>query len=201
MPLNFSIPLRLQTYFYYGLSVVLLLFIPLSLYNRFAADGSNGLGAVFGSPDPMLCNTFTMCTAMGTLAMLLARYEKLRDELTGALLFCFIITVITTIPWLMMGNPVIQTRGGTWVGVPSYYVFHVVVDGLAALLIVLLRKATYTIDYIISSMTPSSARNVEALDASFFKGDEQDQASVLQLIDRYIAGIRGRKRGLLNFPF
>ncbi|HYM20412.1 MAG TPA: GMC family oxidoreductase N-terminal domain-containing protein [Candidatus Kapabacteria bacterium] len=201
MPSAYSIPLRLTKYFFYILAGVMFGFIGVALYARFALDGNSGLGAVFGSPDAMLCNTFTMCTAMGTLAILMARYEKLRESLMGTLVFAYVITVVVTIPWMILGKMLILTRSGSLVSVPSYYVMHFVLDGLSAALIIAFRKMTYNIDYVITAINPSSARNVESLDAAFFGGDEQDQTSVLQMIDKYVAGIRGRKRGLLNFPF
>ncbi|MBS1902672.1 MAG: GMC family oxidoreductase [Bacteroidetes bacterium] len=201
MPDVYSVPLTLTKYFFYTLAVVMFGFIAIALYARLCLDGESGIGAVFGSLDAMLCNTFTMCAAMGTLAIMMARFEQLRDSLMGTLLFAYSLTVITTIPWLIFGTPLILTRSGAHVAVPSYYVMHFVLDGLCAVLIVVFRKMTYNIDYVITAMNPSSARNVESLAESFFKADAQDQTSVLQLIDKYIAGIRGRKRGLLNFPF
>ncbi|TWV98863.1 hypothetical protein [Chitinophaga pinensis] len=36
---------------------------------------------------------------------------------------------------------------------------------------------------------------------AFFASDNQQQASDLELVDKYAGGIKGRKRGLLNLPF
>src|SRR5205085_12284835 len=52
-----------------------------------------------------------------------------------------------------------------------------------------------------NALNPSSARNVLALDGAIYDGDSETSAVVLQRIDAHVAGIRGRKRGLLNFPF
>ncbi len=201
MPSAYSIPLTLSKIFYYGVAVFMYGFIGFALYQRICGNPEMGVGAVFGSPDPMLCNTFTMCTALGTLAFFLARYEVMRDEITGIELFGFTVSVIVTFPWLMFGNPLILTRGGAWVAVPSYYLVHAVFDGIIAIGMISLRKMSYNIDYVISSLNPSSARNVEALDGSFFGADQQTQTAVLQEVDQYMAGMRGRKRGLLNAPF
>lgn len=200
-PEMYSVPARLSRIAYHAIGVLLLLFIPLALFYRLWTDGTTGLCAVFGFPDPMLCNTLTMASTMSALGFILAEREKLRSYLFGVLLFGFMVTVLVTVPWLLFGNPVIETRGWGQVLVFSYFVLSVVVDGSTVILLLALRKMMYNVDYVITALNPSSAKNVLGLHASLFGGSTESSAATLQLIDKYVSGIRGRKRGLLNFPF
>ena len=77
---------------------------------------------------------------------------------------------------------------------------NVAIDGCVVLLFLGLRKMVYDVDYSISAMSPSSVQNVAALDDAFYGGDAEDHSATAQSVDRHVGGIRGRKRGLLNFP-
>jgi len=72
--------------------------------------------------------------------------------------------------------------------------------GAVAGALVGLRRMFYNVEYAITAFTPSGARNIMSIHDAMF-GDNGHRGEVLQAIDRYAGTIRGRKRGLLNFPF
>jgi hypothetical protein len=200
-----SLPDQLSRWFFYALGTALAVMIPVVLLIRLLADGAHGLGAVYGYPDPQLGNSITRFSTMSLVAFLLARREKLRDYLTGVLIFGFGITLVGSSLFAifadMLGKEHIVTRGGALTTVDWYFVLQVAIDTLVVVLLIGLRKMVYNIDYVINALNPTSAQNVVALHAALHAGSPVDNATVLQAIDRHVAGVHGRKRGLLNFPF
>ena len=57
----------------------------------------------------------------------------------------------------------------------------------------------YNVEYAITTFRASSAQAIVGIHDALFP--TRERADVVQAIDRYAANIRGRKRGLLNFPF
>jgi choline dehydrogenase-like flavoprotein len=214
----FSLPDTLNRIFFYGLGAALALMIPCLILLRVMpgiADNlgeisailgaiCNDLSKVYGYPDPQLGNTITQLTTMSLLAFLMARRIKLRNYLLGVLLFGLVITFVGNSIWSIAGPLLgigIKTRSGGLVFVDWYFAFAVVLEAIAISLIIGLRKMYYDVDFQITSLNPSSARNVVALYEALYNSSAEDSAIALQRIDQHIAGIRGRKRGLLNFPF
>lgn len=215
----FSLPDLLNRVFFYAVGTLLALAIPAVVLLRVkpeifnglnAVSGTlsaffSGLGIVYGYPDPQLGNTITKFATMSLLAFLMARRIKLRDYLLGVLLFGLMITLIGNGIWSIVGPLTgrgIQTRvPGVLTQVDWYFVLAAALDAIVIASIVGLRKMSYNIDYTINALNPSSARNVIALHEALYDGDAEDSAAVLRKLDQHVAGIRGRKRGLLNFPF
>lgn len=204
-PKYFSIPSQLAGIVYFVIAGVSLLIALFAIYMRLFTDGESGLQAVFGYPDPTLGNTLTLYITTAYLSILLGYSEKLRHYLFGVLLFPFFTATIITVPLFIFkdifGEFLIQTRSGASVEVNWYFIIFIVFNILVFTVLVSLRKMYYNVDYIVSSMNPSSAKNVIALAGSFYGEDSKRNSQTLQMIDQYIGGIRGRKRGILNFPF
>lgn len=204
-PKYFSIPSQLARITYIVISAVSVLIVFLALYLRFFTDGKSGLDAVFGYPDPVLGNTLTLYITVAYISFLLASSEKLRHYLFGVLLFPFFVSTLIIIPMFIIKDVFselfIMTRAGTFAEVNWYFLIFIISNIAVFALLVALRKMYYNVDYIVSSISPSSAKNVIALSDSFFGGDQKKNTNVLMMIDQYIGGIRGRKRGILNFPF
>jgi hypothetical protein len=200
----FSLPGMLNNVLLYAIGVAMALMVPLVIYLRTQADGASGLGAVYGYPDPQVGNTITKFTTMSLLAFLMARREKLRNYLFGALLLGLAVTFAGSVIWSIAGpltGTGIQTRAGGQARVDYYFAAAAAVNGLAIALLIGFRKMHYNIDYVINSLNPSSARNVIALHDSLYGGGPESNAAALRRIDAHVAGVRGRRRGLLNFPF
>jgi choline dehydrogenase-like flavoprotein len=200
----FSLPDLLNRILFYTIGAGLALAVPAVIWLRVKTSGASGISAVFGFPDPQLGNTITMFVTMSLLAFLMARRVKLRDYLQGVLVFALAVTVVgnglwsIAGPWLGRG---ILTRGGVMAPVDWYFVLATALGGVAIVALLGLRKMYYDIDYTINALNPSSARNVITLHDAIYGDNGEDSALVLQRIDAHVAGIRGRKRGLLNFPF
>lgn len=201
----FSIPSRLSKTVYLSVAVLSLLLAAVSLYFRIFQDGKNSLSAVYGFPDPSLGNTLTLYITMFFIAILLALSEKIREYFFGILLFPFFVGTLTAIPLFiykdLTSDLYIITRSGLPVVVDWYFLAFIVINIIAFILLTSIRKMYYDIDYVITSISPSGAKNIIALSDAFYGGDPKRHSAVLIAIDQYIGGIRGRKRGILNFPF
>lgn len=201
----FSVPAQLAKITYITLGSVSFLLVGVALYYRLFTNGESGLGAIYGYPDPTLGNTITLYTTVSFISFILAFSEKLREYLFGVLTLPFIIGAVMTIPLFIIkdifSEVAIQARSGGFALVDWYFIFFIAFNIIVFALLIVLRKLYYDIDYLIASMSPTSAKNIIALSDAFFGGDSKKHSSILISIDQYIGGIRGRKRGLLNFPF
>ncbi len=201
----YSLPQRATTIFYYAFGMIVGLIVPGVLFLRFHVDGSSGWGAVYGYPDPQICNTLTKYSTLSFLSFVVARREALRENLYKAILWPYTISVVASALWLLIGGMFFNVALRTWTGglahVDWYYMVNVAIDGCVVLLFLGLRKMVYDVDYSISAMSPSSVQNVAALDDAFYGGDPEDHSATAQSVDKHVGGIRGRKRGLLNVPY
>ena len=204
-PYFYSIPNRLTKLFYYIFGVTIALIV-LGIFGiRLFVSPGSGWGAVYGFPDPQVANTLTKYTTISFLAFLIAEREGLRQHLYKAILAGYSMSVITSGIWLLFGgmfsDVIIHTRNGLITTEDWYFMLNVLMDGSVVILLLVIRKMFYNVEYNINSISPSSAQNVVALHNAIFKGDEDDGSNIVTTIDRHVAGVRGRKRGLLNFPF
>ncbi len=200
-----SLPDELSRIFFYALSAVMVLSLIGAVLLRVIGSGASGLSAIYGYPDPQLCNTITRFSTLSVLAFLLAKREKLRDHLTSMLIAGFVVTLIGGCVFLLLGTLTDHTRivvrGGGVTHVDWYFAFQIAADALIVGLLIGLRKMSYEVDYVVNALNPSSAQNVVALHQALYGGGVVEDSAVLGKIDRHVAGISGSKRGLLNFPF
>lgn len=204
-PEFYSIGNRLTVNFFYGFGIFSAAICIVVLALRLFADPSHGWGALYGFPDPQICNTLTKFSTLCFLSFMLARREKLRRKLYSVLIGAYGISVVMGAAWLivagMFGDIAIATRGGGSTNLDWYFMLNVVLDSAVLSALVGLRRMYYNMEYSVSSLTPASAQNVMAMHKALFDGDEEMHGAVMQLVDQHSANVRGRKRGLLNFPF
>lgn len=204
-PINFSVPMTLLRYLYRAMAVIFLLTAAGIICIRLFLDGSAGISAVFGNPDPMIGNTVTLYSTLSIIAFFLVKREKLRPRLFHTLSIPLIFGGMVSLCWVlfssMHGGVWIHTRQGTAVQANWYFILHAMICFIAAALLIGFRKMYFKVDYAISTVSPSAAINILALTDAFFGGDNKQQVSILRSVDQYAGGISGRKRGLLNLPF
>ncbi|CAN5601394.1 hypothetical protein BH18THE1_BH18THE1_22700 [soil metagenome] len=183
----FSVPVQISKVVYLLIAFFSLLLLFTALYFRLFTDGNSSLGAVFGYPDPTLGNTLTLFSAVAYLSLLLAISEKLRQYLFGALLFPFFIGALIAIPLFIVkdifGELTFQTRSGSFVLADWYFMLYISFNIAIFILLVSLRKMYYNVDYIISSLSPSSAKSVMARADAFVGGDAKKNSVVLMARD------------------
>ena len=210
-PEYFSLPQRLTILFYRFFAVACAAIVVGVVAFRFLADGSAGWGAIYGFPDPQVCNTLTKYGTLGFLAWLIADREELREDLLAVILYGYAISVVTSLACLLGGgwlwDASVQTRTGGVTSVDWYFALNIGMDGLVVGTVMFLRKMFYDVDYGIATLGPSTAHNVMSLHEALYRGDAEhpvdaeDHAAAARSVDRHVAGVRGRKRGLLNAPF
>lgn len=204
-PLSFSIPMTLTRYLYKGAAGLFLLTMIIIVCIRVFTNGADGASAVFGNPDPMIGNTLILYSTMALIAFLLAGHEKLRSRLFHTLSIPLIFGGAVSLCWVLIGSihggVAIHTRQHTIVLVNWYFILHAVVCFLIAFLLLAVRRMYFKVDYGINTVSPTAALNILALTSAFYGGDNQEQVGILRSVDRYVGGVSGRKRGLLNLPF
>ncbi|HUF10521.1 MAG TPA: GMC family oxidoreductase N-terminal domain-containing protein [Rhodothermales bacterium] len=204
-PVFYSIAHRVTRLFFLIFGSVLALIVPGVFLLRMLFDGTAGWPAVYGFPDPQVCNTLTKYATLSFLAFMIGPREALRERLVGVILLGYGTSVVVSSLWLlfgdMFGDVAVATRHGGSVVVDWYFMLNVVMDGIVFVSILAIRRMFYNVEYTITSLGPASARNVMAVHAALFAGNPDDSATILSSVDRHIGDMRGRKRGLLNFPF
>ncbi|HEY3139388.1 MAG TPA: GMC family oxidoreductase, partial [Blastocatellia bacterium] len=163
-----------------------------------------GQGAVFGGPDPLVSNSLTKYGTLAAFGYFLFAKPAMRKYFTPTLVIAFSLSVLATIIYGLQGSTTLITRRGTIAVLPWFMMLHVIVDGGGLMLILGLRRLQYHVDYQIVSLRPSSAECIMALHRAFRESSQAPELSareVLERIDEHIAGMRGRRRGLLSFPF
>ncbi len=200
-----SLPHVLTRGIFYAFGGAVTLVFGLILYARLGMDPSHGLGAIYGFPDPQVCNSLTKYSTLAALLFMLANREALRERLIGVLYVAIGVSVVAGAAWLLLGDSVgtveIQTRGGGTTTEDWYFMVLVALNASVAIPLMVIRKMFYDVEYGISVLSPSGARNVVALHDAFYGGTDDDHGRALAAVDLHIAGIQGRKRGLLNYPF
>ena len=211
-PEFYSLAGRLSRIFYYVFAALCATFFLSVLYYRFFSDPGRGLGAIYGFPDPQVGNTLTKYGTLALMAFLMARREGLREKLVRLILVPYSVNLVCSALWLLFGDMTgglaINTRSvdlGSGARIAAsvdwYFMLNVFVDIIFLGSLLGLRKMYYDVEYSIIALSPSSAQNVMAMHEALYGGTADEQSMILHAIDRHVAGIRGRKRGLLNFPF
>jgi hypothetical protein len=204
-PVHFSVPMTIMEYLFKAMFAIFLLWVLAICWIRIYTHGYRGISAVYGSPDPMIGNTVTLYSTLALISFFLIKRERLRQHFFNALTVPLIFGSLVATLWVIIGGRStgigILTRHGSRAFADWYFVGYAVFNMLIAFLMISFRRMYYRVDYAINSISPSAAINAIALTRAFFNGDDKYHAAVLQSIDSYAGGIRGRKRGLLNLPF
>lgn len=206
IPASFSVPSRLNRIMYTAIGIYCTAMVGVVLVSRLVLSSRSDLGAIYGHPDPFVGNTVTLFGTMALIAFMLVRRNRLRRILFGVLLFPLTGGVILTTIWFIIGSITSSMdfdprSGSPPVSADWYYLLYIVVCAVIAAVMLSFRKMYYNVDFVITAVNPSSAKNIIALTNSFFGGDSKHHSAVLQSIDQFSGGMRGRKRGLLNLPF
>ncbi|WP_257446721.1 GMC family oxidoreductase N-terminal domain-containing protein [Archangium lipolyticum] len=197
---SFSLPLTLWRYVLLGLAAYSSAVIVVSLIGRFGQLPLRGWDALFSFPDPTLGNSLTLYSTLAFLCLSMARQQYLRDALTGLLCFSLGLAILLGVLLLAVGSATVALPGEERpLSITRYLMLHVLefVGVVAALST--LRSLYYNVEYTITSFRAPSAQAILGIHDALFP--PRERSDVVQAVDRYAANIRGRRRGLLNFPF
>ena len=181
-----------------GLSIAMII---LAFVYRFLGNSTKPVGALFHGPDPTLGNAITMYSVIGLLCFQVARNDRLRDYLVGTLLMGYFVRIAGALVWLLLTNVSISQGAAGSIDIQKLFTLSLVVNVAVVSILTAFRRLYYNVEFTITSFYPSSARNVMSIHQALFPDGPEDSGEVLQAIDRYAGTIRGRKRGILNFPF
>ncbi|MES2731283.1 MAG: GMC family oxidoreductase N-terminal domain-containing protein [Bacteroidota bacterium] len=209
----FSIPATLLRNVFTIFGILTIGWMLLMLGIHFWGDPKVSWGALFSRPDPMLGNALTAYSVMAMLYLMTAHRESLRKYFFSVLLVGYWTFILIGLLWLGVADVCVRpiaTKNvcfgvdptiSSCIPVQKCFVLIIVMSAVVLGILIALRRMYYQVDYTITSLSPASAHNIIGIHQSVF-GDELDNSSeILQSVDRYIGSIRGRKRGILNFPF
>jgi hypothetical protein len=195
----FSLPTTLWRVSSAGLALLAVLHLVGSLVLRLTGHGPRSLVALVQEPDPTLCNSLTLDVTVGLIAVLMLANRQLRDMFTTVLGRVLIPAVLFGLVLLAAGPVVVHHADGSVTPIQIWFAVHLLVMAAIATLFLSIRSVFFNVEYTITSFRASSALAIVGLHDALF--EEAGRADVLQAIDRYAGTIRGRKQGLLNFPF
>ncbi|HTR98674.1 MAG TPA: GMC family oxidoreductase, partial [Bacteroidota bacterium] len=174
------------------------------VYFRFAGNPEDGLGAVFGGPDPLVSNSLTKYGTLAALGWYLFKREDMRRFFIPVLTLGFSFSIVATVVYGLQGSTVLISRLGTEVTIPWFMMNHIIVDGGGLALMLALRRVQYHVDDHITALRPGSAECCMALHEAVRderQAPGESSREVLTRMDQYIVSMRGRRRGLVSFPF
>ena len=205
-PIDFSLPMTLLQVLYRLMGWIFTLFVIGIALIRLRHIAPDGLGAIFGYPDPMIGNTVTLYSTLAILSFIQVKREQLRAFLFNPTVLPILFGSLLAFDWILIGGigggvRIYLDNGEHYVHVDWYFVLHGVAGLLLCGLLTGLRRMFYRVDYSINTINPSSAIDCIALHNAIFGGTDAQHAGILQSVDEYVGGITGRKRGLLNLPF
>jgi choline dehydrogenase-like flavoprotein len=206
-PEFFSLPNRFTIWFYRIFAAFCAVMVVGVLAWRFGLGGTQWFGVVFNYPDPQICNTLTMYATLATLGWLIADREELREDLLSVIQFGYAIKLAASVTCMLGAGWAWDARADTRdhgpMGVDWFLAANIALDSVVVAGVLWLRKAFYDVDYGIVALSPSTAHNVMSIHEALFRRGNgmDDHGAIARAADRHIAGIRGRKRGIINFPF
>ena len=171
----------------------------IALLGRFELLGNRGLQALFVYPDPTLGNSLTLYATLALLYGLMTHSQQARDYLSGVVMFALALTVLLGLGFLAVGDMAVTLPSGERIGIQPYLLLHTLEFAVVIGVLWAVRNMYYNVEYAITTFRASSARAIVGIHDALFP--TRERSDVVQAIDRYAANIRGRKRGLLNFPF
>lgn len=207
IPINFSIPLTIQKIVYTALTILCIVIGLSMLAFRIWGNPTEGWGLIFSAPDPMLGNTITLFVSWAAICVLLINRISLRQHFTNLLIFPMVLGAFLGLIWIIFADVKIINQYGIFEHIDWYLGLYACVFLLIAGLLNYLRSLYYKIDCGINTLSPSATDSIRALVQALgaqqnqLIGDEKNLSLITSSIDQYIAGIKGRKRGILNVPF
>lgn len=194
LPSTFSIPYWFSTIFFYVLSGIFLSYLGLLIFARFI--NSDVLYELFKAEDFIAYNSMTYSGTLALISFMCARSERLKHYLVSTIINPLSFALFAGFIWFVFGPEFEGTYN-------RYFLLFFVLQAIIITLIHTFRKLRYNIDFKITSLHPSEAMTTEAVVQSLYETPESpvDAKASLKMLDGYISNIRGRKRGLVNFPF
>lgn len=154
--------------------------------------------ALIRMPEAMLLNSVTFAFTSALMAYYCYRYKATRALLTHNLTDPIIFSVIAALIWCIY----FYNHSFVDPGILKTYLLIYAVSGM--LIILLIRQARslyYNMDLQITSLHPSEADTAQAAVTTIYGTNGVNALAAAIKTDKFIASIKGRKRGLINFPF
>src|SRR5215831_14571425 len=129
---------------------------------RGLAEPESGLGAVFGSPDPLVSNSIVRCGTIALLCFFLSCNPRIRKYLTAPLVYALGVSIAGCFVMALLGQTAIVTRSGGKAEGAWFLILQIAIDGTVLFLTLGVRKLQYQVDYRVTSLSPTSAECILA---------------------------------------
>jgi choline dehydrogenase-like flavoprotein len=197
LPSAFSLPTLLWRVALLGGALYALGVVVFSLLGRLEILRLPVWSDLFVGSDPSLGNSLAMHSALTVLCVWMAFRARLRTAFVSALQLSLGAAVGLGFLLLCTGRVTVNT--GRPINLQTLLLLHELVFVFFLVGLASLGALWMNVEYSVTSFSAPGAQALLALhDAAFPQAERSD---ILQAIDRYAGTIRGRKRGLLNFPF
>ncbi|MEM9824501.1 MAG: GMC family oxidoreductase N-terminal domain-containing protein, partial [Bacteroidota bacterium] len=201
-PRSFSLAGLGQNILFYALTFLgatYLIFVLLCKYLGAKVAFFAQFKALYDLPEAMLVNTVAFLFTFTLIAYICARNRRLRRLMTQNISDPLRISILVAFIWFI--NNTIRGEASTLTAANTYLLIYFLVGTLLLLLIRVLNSLVYNVDFLITSLHPSEAATAGAATETFYGSEQVDTYEAIKKMDQYIANIRGRKRGFINFPF
>ncbi|HVZ41042.1 MAG TPA: GMC family oxidoreductase N-terminal domain-containing protein [Candidatus Kapabacteria bacterium] len=175
-----------------------------TIVGRIIGRPGSAMYAICGGPDQSVVTTVTKFGVYSAIAFVLYARPRLRRFLMPTLVVPLCVSIAVAFLFTITGPAIFITPGGESVAIGWYAPLDLILASTAVFGLLGVRRMMYNVDYRVTSLRPASAECVMALhDALRERGQnpEISRRDVLVRIDEYIGGIKGRRRGLIGFPF
>lgn len=183
---------------------------------RLSGDQSTGLGLVYSYPDPAVVENASKFLLLAALFGVMALSDALRESFHSLVSQELGFGIIAAALWLAMGDS--PGLSGTRLVLPGgsrdigFFYGSFIVSELPFLLVtVWLRRFYYESELGITTLSPGSARAMQAFHDALFSATpyearagldyEHDSFLAMQRADRFAAALRGKRRGTIGLPF
>ena len=191
LPVQFSLPTQIWRVVLIAGAVYGIAEATTALVLRWAPLPPGRWTSLVAASDPALGNSLTLHVTLAVLCMLMARRQRERDVLVGVILFAFSAATAMGV-LLLTCSPLTAAQEPFFFAKLCFFVLSIV-------LLSSLRTLSFNVEYAVTSFRAPSALAIQGLHSALFPDDAR--SDTLQSVDRFAGSIRGRKRGLLSFPF
>ena len=153
---------------------------------------------IIKAPESMLLNSVTFAFTSCLLAYYCYKNKGIRSIFTHNFTDPLIFSSLASLLWLISINLQADT---VQILLKEYLLLYMLLCFTLIMLVRKVRSLYNNMDLQISTLHPSEADTALAAVTAIYGYDQVNAHAAVRKVDQFIAIIKGRKRGLINFPF